>query len=159
MADEVTRLAYDEARAALREQDATLANLRNRATALLGAAVVGTSFSATAGLLTTDPGRRDVFPEWAAWCLLGVITLIAVGVMAVLWPIPTWNFGPSPIELLGRANRDVDAVLRVATEGMVLALALNDRSLRQRISAYRATVVVLMMEIGLLVVALILARE
>src|SRR4051794_1827093 len=121
MADEVTRLAYDEARTALREQDATLGNVRNRATALLAAAAVGTSFSATAGLLNTDPSRGFTFPKWAAWSLLVVIALIAIGVMAVLWPAPTWNFGPSPRALLKRAGEDVDVVLRAATESMVLA--------------------------------------
>lgn len=69
-ADEVIRLAYDEARAALREQDATLANVRNRATGLLAAAAVGTSFGAAVGLLKTDPSRGYLFPRWAMWALL-----------------------------------------------------------------------------------------
>ncbi len=158
MASEVIRLAYDEARTALREQDTTLANVRNRATALLAAAAVGTSFSATAGLLNTDPGRGHAFPEWAAWALLVVIVLIAIGVMGVLWPVPAWTFGPSPRALLGRATEEVDVVLYAAVEGMVLAIASNDRLLRQRVAVYRATVMVLMLEIGLLVVALLFAR-
>jgi hypothetical protein len=158
MAGEVIRLAYDEARSALREQDTTLSNVRNRATALLAAAAVGTSFSATAGLLNTDRGRGQVFPEWAAWALLASVILMAIGVMGVLWPVPTWSFGPSPRALLGRATEDVDVVLQAAIEGMALAIASNDRLLKQRVAVYRATVVVLMLEIGLLVVALLFAR-
>jgi hypothetical protein len=155
MAGEVIQLAYDEARAALREQDTTLSNVRNRATALLAAAAVGTSFSAAAGLLNADPARGHVFPRWAAWALLLVIALIAIGVMVVLWPVPTWTFGPSPRALLGRATDDVDVVLRAAVEGMALAIASNDRVLKQRVVAYRATVLVLVLEIGLLVVTLL----
>ena len=51
MANEVIKLAYEEARAALKEQDATLSNIRDRATGLLAAAAVGTSFAASVGLL------------------------------------------------------------------------------------------------------------
>jgi hypothetical protein len=155
----VLQLAYNEARAALREQDATLSNVRNRATGLLAAAVVGTSFSATAGLLNIDPGRGRTFPEWAAWALLVVIILVAVGVMAVLWPMGEWTFGPSPSALVARAADGVDVVLRAAVEGMTLAIASNDRLLKQRVAVYRATVLVLLLEIGLLVVALLFAGE
>jgi hypothetical protein len=159
MADEVLKLAYDEARAALREQDGTLSNLRNRATGLLAAVVVGTSFAATAGLLNTDPGRGGTFPEWAAWALLIVIILVAVGVMAILWPIRAWTFGPSPSALAARAPDGVDAVLRAAVDGMDSAIASNNRLLEQRVAMYRATVLVLMLEIGLLVVALLFTGE
>ena len=52
MANEVIKLAYEEVRAAaLKEQDATLSNIRDRATGLLAAAAVGTSFAASVGLL------------------------------------------------------------------------------------------------------------
>jgi hypothetical protein len=159
MADEVLQLAYDEARAALREQDATLSNVRNRATGLLAAAVVGTSFSATAGLLNTDPGRGRTFPGWAAWALLVVIVLIAVGVMAVLWPARAWTFGPSPNGLAARAPDGIDAVLRAGIAGMTTAIASNSRLLEQRMAVYRATVLVLLIQIGLLVVALLFAGK
>jgi hypothetical protein len=158
MVGEVTRLAYDEARAALREQDATLANVRNRATALLAAAAVGTSFSASAGLLNTDPSRGRVFPLWAAWALLVAVVLISMGVIAVIWPVGAWQFGPSPSKLLSKAEDEPDDVLKGATSAMVQAIAANDRLLDQRMTAYRATVVLLMLEISLLVVALLLAR-
>jgi hypothetical protein len=158
MADEVSRLAYDEARAALREQDATLSNVRNRATGLLAAVAVGTSFSATAGLLNTDPGRGRIFPAWAGWVLFLTVVLIAAGVLVVLWPTPAWNFGPSPAKLVEMAGQNVEEVLVAATHGMITAIASNDRLLAQRVTAYRATVLVLMVEIALLVVTLLLAR-
>jgi len=63
MANEVIKLAYEEARAGLKEQDSTLSNIRNRATGLLAAAAVATSFAAAVGLLNTDPGRGAVLPQ------------------------------------------------------------------------------------------------
>jgi hypothetical protein len=159
MADDLTRLAYDEARAALREQDATLANVRNRATALLAAAAVATSFSTTVGLLNVDPNRGNVFPTWAGWVLLCSVALIGVGVMVVLWPAPDWNFGPSARKLLDSVGTETEVVMQAATRAMIAAMASNDRRLKQRMTAYRATVVVLMAQLVLLALTMILARS
>lgn len=158
MADEVVRLAYDEARAALREQDATLGNVRNRATALLAAAAVGTSVAATLGLLNTDPDRGRVFPAWAGWLLLLLVVAVGTGVMAVLWPVPEWQFGPNPRRLLEAAGADADGVLRAATDAMITGVASNDRQLRQRMNAYRGAVLVLTAQVALLILILILSR-
>lgn len=156
MAEEITRLAYDEARAALREQDATLANVRNRATGLLAAAAVGTSFAAGVGLLNTDPARGATFPLWAGWTMFGLITSIGVGVSIVLWPVTRWSFGPHPAALLRHASHDADDTLRRATEAMIVAMASNDRLLTRRMTTYRITVGVLMIDILLLVAALLI---
>ena len=158
MADAVVELAYTEARAALREQESALSNVRNRATGLLAAATVGTSLSATAGLLNTDPDRGRVFPGWAGWILLLAVALIATGALAVLWPAKAWSFGPSPSRLLSLAGTDVDAVRSAATTAMVASIATNDRVLKRRLDAYRVTAVVLMLEIGVLVTTLIFVR-
>ncbi len=82
----VVKLAFEEARAALKEQDATLGNLRNRATGLLAAVSVGTSFAASVGFLNTDPTKGAVFPQRAGWTLLPLTLLIGGGVMTILWP-------------------------------------------------------------------------
>jgi hypothetical protein len=159
VADDVVRLAYDEARAALREQDATLSSVRNRATGLLAAAVVGTSLSASVGLLNLDADRGRPFPEWAGWTLLATVVLISAGVMVVLWPTPTWTFGPSPRRLLDSAGEPIDTVLGAATAAMVTGIAANVRLLDRRVAAYRATVIVLALEISFLVLALLVTRE
>lgn len=157
MVDDVVRLAYDEARAALREQDATLGNVRNRATGLLGAAAVGTSFAAGVGLLNTDPGRGPVFPAWGGWGLLLLVVLVGAGVMVVLWPAPHWQFGPNARRLLDSAGGDVDKVFAAATTAMIAASASNDRQLRLRMNAYRAAVVMLTAEVALLILIMIIA--
>jgi hypothetical protein len=48
MSNDVIRLAYEKARAALKEQDATLSNVRNRANSLLAAATLSTSLASLA---------------------------------------------------------------------------------------------------------------
>ncbi|TYP86881.1 hypothetical protein [Blastococcus xanthinilyticus] len=158
MAGELTQLAYDEARAALREQDATLTSVRNRATGLLGAAAVATSFSTTVGLLNVDPARGGVLPTWAGWVLLFSVALIGVGVMVVLWPAPDWNFGPSARKLLDSVGAETDVVMQAATRAMIAGMASNDRRLERRMTAYRASVVVLMAQLVLLVLAMIQAQ-
>lgn len=154
----VIKLAYDEARAALGEQDDTLANVRNRATGLLAAAAVGTSFSATAGLLNTDPARGEVFPVWGAWLLLAMLVGIALGVTVVLWPTGGWVYGPEPGRLLTSANRELDEVLTLATRAMITAIASNALILSRRVTAYRLTASALVVEVALLVLILIVVQ-
>jgi hypothetical protein len=160
VANEVIKLAYEEARAALKEQDATLANVRNRAAGLLAAASVVTSLAAAVGLLNIDPDRGPTFPTWAGWALVGLMVLIGAGVMAVLWPSQAWNFGPSPDIILANAEGDdIDAVRRTATKAMLLASESNNRKLAWRVRAYQATVLVLLVEVVLLMSALLLVRR
>jgi hypothetical protein len=158
-ADEVLKLAYEEARAALREQDATLGSVRNRATGLLGAAAVGTSIAAAVGLLNTDPQRGHLLPGWATWSLLALVVVLGAGVMVVLWPAPRWRFGPAPARLLEAAGEDITRVRRSATQAMIAALASNDRALGRRMAVYRLTVGILTLELVVLLLALILTRR
>ena len=157
MADEVARLAYDEARNALREQDATLSNIRNRATAVLSAAAVGTSFATAVGLLNTDPKRGATLPEWASWGLLVAVVFISSGALTVLWPAQKWNFGPSPSKILNSRGATLDDVLGAATRAMLAALESNDAVLKRSFTAYRLSAVVLMAEIVFLVIVLVIA--
>lgn len=158
MPNEVVKLAFEEARAALKEQDATLGNLRNRATGLLAAASVGTSFAASVGFLNTDPTKGVVFPPWAGWTLLPLTLLIGVGVMVILWPAADWSYGPTAKVILDACDRDIDDVRRVATQAMLLAAESNDRAIGTRVRAYQGTVVVLLLEIVVLVLALVVGR-
>ena len=156
MSGDVIRLAYDEARAALKEQDATLSNVRNRANGLLAAATVGTSLAVAVGLLNTDPSRGETLPMWAGWSLVGLVLAIGVGVMAVMWPSSAWSFGPDAEIILNHANADVDAVRRAATMAMIEAGKSNDRLVKWRVRTYQATVLLLLAEVLLLMSALLL---
>ncbi|HZC70119.1 MAG TPA: hypothetical protein VE442_05460 [Jatrophihabitans sp.] len=152
------KLAFDEARAALADERDRLASVRNRATGLLAAAAVGTSFATTAGLLNADSSHGNVFPAWGAWLLLGVLSLITYGVLVVLWPTRTWDYGLLPEKLLENAERELDDVLRVGTRALIRASSNDRRIVDGRVAAYRLAASALMIEVALLVLVLIIAR-
>ena len=158
MANAVVQLAYEEARAALREQDATLGNLRNRATGLLAATVVGTSISAAVGLLNTDPTRGQMFPGWAGWTLLALVGLLGGGVMGSCGRPRAGNSDRPPPGFC-REQQDIDTIRRHATQAMINAITSNGRSLDRRMAVYRGTVCVLMLELLVLLAALIFGRR
>lgn len=159
MPNEILTLAFDEARAALKEQDATLNGLRNRATGLLAAASVGTSFAASIGFLNADPGKGPAFPVWAGWSLLPLTVLIGAAVMAILWPTKDWSFGLTPQRILDAIDEDPDAVRRTATMAMIRAAEGNQKVIQFRMRAYRGAVAVLLLETAVLVLALVIGRR
>jgi hypothetical protein len=159
MADEVLELAYNAATAALREQDATLTSLRNRGTALLSAAAVGTTFAAAVGLLNVDPGRGPVFPLWSGWMLLVLIAVIGVSVMTVLWPASGWSFGPDAEAFLKNEGSDIDDVRRAVTRALAVACRSNSKALKLRMTAYRLGVAFLLVEVFVLVLALLISSR
>jgi hypothetical protein len=154
MHNEVLKLAYESAVTALREQDSTISNLRNRATGLLAAAAIGTSFATALGLLNTDPSRGSVFPPWAGWTLMGLVLVIGTSSMVVLWPASGWSFGPDPAQLLANSDKDINDVRRTATKALLLGIAANNRSIAVRVLAYRVSAGVLLVESIVLIIAL-----
>lgn len=158
MPDEVLSLAYDSALNALREQDGTISNLRNRATGLLVAAAISTSFATALGLLNIDPSRGPVFPPWAGWTLVILVLLIGISVMVVLWPASRWSFGPDPAKLLASSGNDIDEVRQTATEALIHGITSNNRAISIRVLAYRISAGMLLTESIVLVLALLTSR-
>lgn len=153
--NEVLKLAYETANGTLRDQDVTLANLRNRATGLLGAVAIGTSFAASVGLLTTDPGSQTL-PAWAGWTMLVLVIFIGGTVMLTLWPTADWKYGVQAAALLANSARSIDDVHQQAAQAMVAAAASNEELLNRRFMAYRVGVVALILEVVVLVVGVLL---
>lgn len=153
MSDDVLKLAYEAAGSALREQDATLTSLRNRATGLLSAAAVVTSLATAVGVGGGGPDRGSTLPVWAGWTLLALVCLIGTSAIFALWPAKNWNFGPDPAKLLASAGTDVDEVRRTATKALVSAITTNDRSIAVRGKAYRVGAALLLAEMIVLVAA------
>src|SRR5215208_3361777 len=109
--DKNLELAYDAALQALSQQDVSLGNLRNRATGLLSAAALVTSFAAGLGLLNTDPEKGEVFPVWAGVTLLCILIVIGALTMKILWPV-NYHHGADAKQLMeqkrqGRSEDDV----------------------------------------------------
>ncbi len=155
MANEILRLAYQAACETLAQQDSTLGNLRTRATGLLAAAAVGTSFATSVGLYKAEPGASTL-PTWAGWSLLVFTIVIGASVMIALWPATEWNFGANAAALLANSQRDLDVVHTEATRAMVTAAVANEKFLGRRFLAYRIGVLMLTLQAVTLVLGVLL---
>ncbi|MEV7526181.1 hypothetical protein [Streptomyces sp. NPDC091371] len=147
-------LAYEAALLALTQQDATLANLRNRATGLFTVAAFITSFSSAIGLISEERSLST----GVVVGLVVAMAVIGVCAMVVLWPDDDWRFGPSPALLL-KASGDEPSIRHRATLGMITASEKNERTLKRRANWYRAGVVVLLVETMLVVAGALAVRQ
>lgn len=151
------KLAYDAAVDALKQQDVTLANVRNRASGLLATAALVVSFSSGVGLLGTDPGKNYIVSRQYEWLLLGVVVLIGITSSVVLWPIKRWGYGPSAdllVDAIDEEKLQSGQLCRKFARLLWEAQKKNGRKLLFRMRCYQAAVVLLILEVGLLTSAL-----
>ena len=115
MPDSAGKLAYDEARAAIGAQAATLDGLRARAGTLLAAASLVTSF--LGGQVLAKPSLDKgliVRPDLSSGDFVAIAMFVGVAALtlAILWPYE-WRFEMSAKVILGYGkDADVDAVQR-----------------------------------------------
>ncbi len=157
LSDDRLELAYDAAVNALDQQDDTLSNLRNRATAVVSSTALVASFSAAAGLLNTDPAKGDIVPDWARLTMLAVLAAVAALCMVVLWPVRRWSYGPDAKKILDRIvlGDDVDGVRRYVVGELLLGRKRNSDALKVRHSCYRVAVLGLVVEAATVVAAFV----
>ncbi|HEX8080144.1 MAG TPA: hypothetical protein VF557_08045 [Jatrophihabitans sp.] len=157
MSDERFKLAYDAVVTHLGQQDVTLGNLRNRATAVLSAAALVTSFSAGVGLINTDQDKGSVFPTWGAVTLLAVVVGIGLLTMGIIWPVKGWVYGGAASVILAETarGRDIDTILRDAATSLASGVVSNAKVIDRRSQYFRVAVVLFVAEIAVLTVAVI----
>jgi hypothetical protein len=139
-------LAYEAANSTLTRQDAALANLRNRATSLFAAAVITTAV----GVI----GDRR-YPTWSGISLIVVLTLMAVAVLIIHWPVSQWRFGPSArliCELHDKGRNEAE-IRRYVVDDLIKRMAVNQRKLELRQHALHAAIVLLLVEVVLILIA------
>lgn len=90
-ADQLYKVAYDEAVRALTEQQGTIESFRTRAGLLFSAAAVTTSFLGTQAF-------RDGL-NLASWMALLCFVAVAVASLAILWP-RRWDAMADPREVV-----------------------------------------------------------
>ena len=156
-ADPVLELAYTAAIKALEQQDDTLGNLRNRATGLLSAVTIATTFSAGLGLFSPDASKGTPLPTWARWALLGLLLATAGLSIAVMWP-KTIAFGVDPRLMLARHEtvKDLDGIRRYVIDEAVKGQVRNQKVLKKEFRLYKYAVIALAAEASVLLLALIL---
>jgi hypothetical protein len=154
--DERLQIAYDAAAKFLAQQDATLSNLRNRATALVSSAAVATSFAAGLGLINTDPAKGAQFPHWAAFTMLVILLIIGALTLFILWPIEKFVFGPESEVILAdiQDNKTADEILSGSVDRMNQGHQQNAAGIKSRMRAFRAAAPLLIAEVVVLILSL-----
>lgn len=142
-------LAYEAACDLLKMQDATLGNVRSRATQVLSTAALLTSISAGLGIINLDAKRGEVLPPGGAWALLTVTVLIGALTTYVHWPIHGWIFGPSAAKILAeRTHRsDIDHLREFVLLALIKGIDDNDDALTRKQWAFRMASLALVVEV------------
>lgn len=151
--NEVIKLAYDAATNSLAQQDVTLGNVRNRATWAVIAAGVFASLALNVGVLNLDPTKGPVAPVWLTVGLLVIVGLIGSLVVAVVWPVRTWTFGPSASGILGDEGRNGNSVRRDVTNALIEAIGENSRQMARRFQFLTFAVTLVVLEVLLIIAA------
>jgi hypothetical protein len=155
--DTLYELAYNAAVDVLKQQDATLANMRNRASGLLATAALAASFATSVGLFGAGTAGSKPIPHQYGWVLLATVILIGVASSIVLWPVQRWGYGPDPILILEAVEKDgltgnqfYDKFARL----LVGAHARNAPKLIFRVRCYQAGILLLIVEVGTMIFAI-----
>jgi hypothetical protein len=150
--DKILELGYQATIAALSAQRDTLSKLRDRAMGLLSAAAIATSLAASAGLVGS--ARADA-PRWVIVLLLLPALLIAVNALYALSAIRVMSLAPGAfLAAHDQGIGEVDAQ-RGMIEEAITALAHNKRELDRRFLALQVAVGLLVVQLGLIVVAVL----
>jgi hypothetical protein len=141
------QLAFEEARRGLEDQERAVGELRARAGALIAAAAITTSFFGTQAIGDDDPSA------WA-WHAIGAFVLVAMTVLAVLWPRRDWEFDLSPAQFVATylepANDpplDMPVIHRDLALHMGTSARRNRVQLRVPMIIFRAGAILLTLEV------------
>lgn len=151
MNDKRLETAVDAGVAILKQQDATLRSLRNRAIGILTTAALVTAFAGSLGLI-----GKEQFPRWAALLLLAVLVVLGALAIIIQWPIKRWAFGLDPRIILDRIGHgdDEDALYRYLAAELNTAIFENEHIIHSRGIAFRITGGLLIIEVIILAISL-----
>lgn len=143
-------LAFEEAGRALAEQERVVAELRSRASVLIGTSAIATSFFG---------GRTIASQDLSTWAWLAVTAFGAVGlcVVLVLWPRHDWEFTASAKEIIAEyIEPELVPLLEIHRDLALHRNASYDRNVRQvraLVVAFRVGVLFLIVSVAAWVVA------
>jgi hypothetical protein len=151
---EAFRLAYEEAKRGLDDQEQAVVELRSRAGTLIAAAAITTSFFGSQAL------RNHV--HVMGWIAIGCFVALGASVLVILWPRRDWEFTLSPQRFISTYLEPTDgdplplpSIHRDLALHMGRSAALNRRQLRWLMIAFRAGALFLMAEVIAWIVVLI----
>jgi hypothetical protein len=155
MGSEILKLGYEVSIAALARQDAYLASLRNRATAILSVATVGPSVAATVGFFTLDPSKSHAPPAWAPYVILGLVLTLGLTIMGILLPVRKWHHAANAEVYLYHSTKgtDDDDFCRRVIVHLGRAYDENQIALNWRVLLLNVAIVLLVAMIAVLILA------
>lgn len=150
-ADQLYKVAYDEAVRALSEQQAVIDSLLNRAGLLLSAAAITTSFLGGQALQGGEPGPFS-------WLALAGFVGVAAASLAVLWP-RKWEIATNPRDVIAtyvesREPAPIEELhqdLSIHMHGSYLA---NQKDLEKLVVFFQAASLLLAVEVMLWIIAI-----
>lgn len=149
-------LAYREARIILEDQERSAGELRGRASALIAAATITTSFFGGQTLVRHGIGT-------GAWVAVGCFVLLGFAVLLILWPRRDWEFSLAPNHFIATYLEPSDEeplALHLIERDLALHMGrsaeLNRRQFKTLIAVFRIAALLLVIEVLAWVIALIL---
>jgi hypothetical protein len=114
------RLAYEEARRALDDQEALVNELRARTGVLIASAAVSTSLVGGPALARSH--------GVASWVAIGLFALVGLSLLGLVWPRRVWSFTIDVADFIAvYLEPDDDEPLELAAIYRDLALHMSDR--------------------------------
>ncbi|MGC4975429.1 hypothetical protein ACLQ2D_21280 [Streptomyces sp. DT199] len=144
----IAAMAYDVALRGLQLQDTTVANQRLRASNLLSVSALGTSFAAAASRFHVSnlatPGK--------VLASLAIAVMVVIGILCLLILKPSyWDVGPSIRDILNPPPGDLNHVKANLARQLDAAYQENKSTIEKFALLYEASIVLLVIQIGLLV--------
>jgi hypothetical protein len=151
---EAYRLAFEEAKRGLEDQEQAVVELRSRAGTLIAAAAITTSFFGSQAL------RHRV--HTASWVAIGCFVALGAAVLVILWPRRDWEFTLSPARFINTYLEPSEGeplslplIHRDLALHMGRSASLNRKQLRWLMTAFRIGALLLVAEVVAWVIVLV----
>lgn len=150
-ADQLYKVAYDEAVRALSEQQAVIDSFHTRAGLLLSSAAITTSFLGAQALHGGKPGSF-------AWLALTGFVIVATAFLTILWP-RRWEFTVNPHDVIrtyieSAEPATIEELHRELSIHMNGSYLENSKGLRKLVVFLQIANVLLVVEVVLWIVAI-----
>lgn len=152
------KIAYESIIKIMALQDTTLANYRNRATALFTVAALIAAFSSNVGFLAKDHPPPLGYLIW----MMASLVIVLVCALVVLWPVKGWSFAAAhPVGVLLEeevAGEEEKSLHRGIVRGHLQALQDNDQIINRKANWFRGGVLALGLEMAAVLTGALVAQ-
>ncbi|GGY08583.1 hypothetical protein GCM10010299_09870 [Streptomyces tanashiensis] len=152
------KIAYESVIKIMALQDTTLANYRNRATALFTVAALIAAFSSNVGFIAKDHPPPLGYLIW----MMASLVVVLVCALVVLWPVKGWSYAAAhPVGVLLEeevAGEEEKSLHRGIVRGHLQALQDNDQIINKKANWFRGGVLALGLEMAAVLTGALVAQ-